>query len=121
MADCRENASAVSQDVEGECEDNTDTCEGVQHEHCDCVESLQCTVESLQREVDYLQSERTAEQAKETELLHQLEEEKAKHDFCIDRFKGDNRKMRYYTGFLTYGMFMACIDFLLQSAKEMIT
>ena len=57
----------------------------VQHDHCDCVESLQCTVESLQREVDYLQSERMAKQVKETELLHQLEEEKARRDFCIDR------------------------------------
>ena len=101
MADCREDTSTVSQDVEGECEDNADTCAGVQHEHCDCVESLQCTVESLQREVDYLQSERIADQAKETELLHQLEEEKARRDFCIDRFKGNNRKMPYYTGFLT--------------------
>ena len=70
-------------------------------------------MESLQREVDYLQSERIVEQAKKTELLHQLEEERARRDFCIDRFKGDNRKMRYYTGFLTYGMFMACFDFLL--------
>ena len=121
VADCREDTSAASQDVEGEREDNADTSAGVQHEHCDCVEALQGTVESLQREVDYLQSERIVEQAKETELLHQLEKERARRDFCIDRFKGDNRKMRYYTGFLTYGMFMACFDFLLQSAKEMRT
>ena len=78
-------------------------------------------MESLQREVDYLQSERIAKQVKETELMHQLEEEKARCDFCIDRFKGDDRKMRYYTGFLTYGMFRACFDYLLQSAKEMRT
>ena len=86
---------------------NTETCAGIQHEHCDCVESLQGTVESLQREVDYLQSERIDKQAKEAELLHQLEEEKARRNFCI----GDNRKMRYNTGFLTYGMSMACFNF----------
>ena len=47
VADCIEDTSAVSQDVEGECEDNADTCVDIQHEHCDCVESLQDTVESL--------------------------------------------------------------------------
>ena len=47
VAECREDTSAVSQDVEGEREDNADTFAGDEHEHCDCVESLQCTVESL--------------------------------------------------------------------------
>ena len=121
VADGREDTSAVSQDVDGEIEGDDDTCAGGQHDHCDCVESLQRTVESLQRDVDYLQSERIAEQAKEKELLHQLEDEKTRRDFCLDRFKSNDKKMRYYTGFVTYGMFMACFSFLLQSAKEMRT
>ena len=75
----------------------------------------------MQRDVDYLQSERVAEQAKEKELLHQLEEEEARRDFCLDRFKSANKKVQYYTVFFTYGMFMAFFSFLLQSAKEMRT
>ena len=121
VAEGSEDTSAVSQDVEGEREDDADAGTSGQHHHCDCVESLQRTVESLQRDVDCLQRERTAEQATVKELRHQLEEEKARHDFCLDRFKGDDRKMRYYTVFFTHGLFKACFDFLSQSAKEMRT
>ena len=102
VTDGRENTSAFSQDVDGEIEGDDDTCAGGQHDHCDCVESLKRTVESMQHDVDYLLSERIAEQAMEKELLHQLEEEKARRDFCLDRFKSDDKKMRYYTGFVTY-------------------
>ena len=121
VADGREDTSALSQDVDCVIEGDDDTCAGGQHDHCDCVESLQRTVESMQRDVDCLQSQRIAEQAKKKELLHQLEDEKVRRDFCLDRFKSDDKKMRYYTGFVTYGMFMACFGFLLQSAKEMRT
>ena len=92
VAEGSEDTSAVSQDVEGEREDDADAGTSGQHHHCDCVESLQ-------RDVDCLQRERTAEQATVKELRHQLEEEKARHDLCLDWFKGDDRKMRYYTVF----------------------
>ena len=75
----------------------------------------------MQHDVHYLQSERIAELAKAKELLHQLEEEKARCNFCLDHFKSDDKKMQHYTGFVTYGMFMGCFGFLLQSAKEIRT
>jgi len=114
MTDGGEDASAVSvtsKDVDEDC-DNTSADK--QHDHCECVASLQ-------RDIAYLQSERIAEQAKGRELVHMLVEEKASRDFCLDRFKSDDKKIRYYTGFVTYGMFEACFNFLLPSAKEMRT
>jgi len=69
----------------------------------------------------YLQSERIAEQAKGRELVHMLVEEKARRDFCLDRCKSDDKKMRYYTGFVTNGMSEACFNFLLPSVEEMRT
>jgi len=78
-------------------------------------------VQTLQCDIAYLQSERIAEQANGRELVHMLVEEKARRDFCLDRFKSDDKKIQYYTGFVTYGMFEACFNFLLPSAKEMRT
>jgi len=114
MADGGEDASAVSVTSEDVDEDCDNTSADKQHDHCECVESLQ-------HGIAYLQSERIAEQAKGRELVHMLVEEKARRDFCLDRFKSDDKKIRYYTGFVTYGMFEACFDFLLPSAKEMRT
>ena len=88
----------------------------LQHIHCECVDSLQRKVESLQHDITCLLSERSA--VMQAKLA---DEAKVKHDFCLDRFKCDDKKIRYYTGFVTYGMLMACFNFLLPSAKEMRT
>ena len=119
MAPCTQAPSHFQPHSRCEC------VESLQRDHRECVESLQhdhreC-VESLQHDIAYLQSERIAEQAKGRELVHMLVEEKARRDFCLDRFKSDDKKIRYYTGFVTYGMFEACFNFLLPSAKEMRT
>ena len=42
-------------------------------------------------------------------LQQELEKEKKRVDFCLDRFKDDDSKIRFYTGFTTYGMLMACM------------
>ena len=42
-------------------------------------------------------------------------------DFCLDRFKDDDSKIRFYTGFTTFGMLMACYTSLLPSANIMQT
>ena len=54
-------------------------------------------------------------------LQQELEKEKKRVDFCLDRFKDDDSKIRFYTGFTTHGMLMACYTFLLPSAKIMRT
>ena len=114
MADGGEDASTVSVTSEDVDKDCVDTSADKQHDYCKCVETLQ-------RDIAYLQSERIAEQANGRESVHMLVEEKARHDFCLDRFKSDDKKIRYYTGFVTYGMFEACFSFLFPSAKEMRT
>lgn len=70
-------------------------------------------MESLQPNVDSLKKEKIC-----SLTLTQLEEEKVKHDFCIDHFKGNDRKIRHYTGIATYEMFIECYDFLVQLATE---
>ena len=87
----------------------------LQHVHSECVDSPQRKVESLQHDIACLQSERSVEQAK------LADERKVKHDFCLDWIKCDDKKIRHYTGFVTYGMLMACFNFLLPSAKEIRT
>ena len=54
VADGREDTSALSEDVDCEIEGDDDTCAGGQHDHCDCVESLQRTVESMQHDVELM-------------------------------------------------------------------
>ena len=84
------------------------------HEHCVYMEALHQDVEELKREM-YIY------RAKEEQLLHCLEEEKGRRDFCLDRFKGNHRKIRYYTGFVTFGLFEACFNYLSPSTMKMRT
>ena len=104
-------------DVDSEFDEETAT--SMQHEHCKCVESLQETVESLKDEIATITSELVACQRRESELKEDIAKERSRCDFSLDRFKNDNKKIRLYTGFTTYGMFEACFNFLSHSAKVM--
>ena len=84
------------------------------HDHCECVEQL---MDELAR-LDLAWNKESAENAK---LRQELEKEKQRLDFCLDRFKDDDGKIRCYTGFSTFGMLMACYSFLLPSAMVMRT
>ena len=74
------------------------------HDHCECVEQL---MDELAR-LDLAWNKESAENAK---LRQELEKEKQRLDFCLDRFKDDDGKIRFYTGFTTFGMLMACYSF----------
>ena len=50
-------------------------------------------------------------------LQQELEKEKKRVDFCLDRFKDDDSKIRFYTGFTTYGMLMACYTKIIRTWK----
>lgn len=84
------------------------------HVHCKCVDKLLDDVQNLSLA---LQEERAAN----AKLLEALEVERDRRDFCLNRFEGSDDKIRYYTGFLSFGMFMACFNFLLASATSMRT
>ena len=84
------------------------------HEHCQCVQDLQESIKTLR-------SELSASLLKSNQLMQQLQQEKNRKDFSLDRFKNDDKKIRFYTGFVSFGMFLACFDFLLASAKQMRT
>ena len=51
----------------------------------------------------------------------ELEKEKQRLNFCLDRFKDDDGKIRFYTGLTTFGMLMARYSFLLPSDMVMRT
>ena len=84
------------------------------HDHCQCVESLKTEINALKRDVTMLQEN-------QRQLKTDLEIRTSTCDFCLDRFKDDDKKIRFYTGFVTYTMFMACFNFLSTSAAEMRT
>ena len=86
----------------------------------DAVPTILC-VEALYQDVEELKRERHIYYAREEQLLHSLEEEKGRRDFCLDPFKGNDWKICYYTGFVTFGMFEACFNNLSPSAMEMRT
>ena len=66
------------------------------HDHCECVEQL---MDELAR-LDLAWNKESAENAK---LRQELEKEKQRLYFCVDRFKDDDGKIRFYTGFTTLG------------------
>ena len=82
--------------------------------HCHCVDKLLDELEKL--DLDWKK-----ECQANAVLQQELEKEKKRVDFCLDRFKDDDSKIRFYTGFTTFGMLMACYTFLLPSAKIMRT
>ena len=83
--------------------------------HCHCVSSLVDKATELE---DALEDERSAH-ALTSSLLKEATDKKSSPVFCLEKFAGDDKKIRYYTGFFTIGVFMACFHFLEKSAREM--
>ena len=83
------------------------------HKHCQCVQELQESIQTLR-------SELSASLLQTNQLAQQLQQEKNRKMFSSDRFKNDNKKIRFYT-FSFFGMFLSCFNFLLASAEQMRT
>ena len=83
--------------------------------HCHCVSSLVDKATELE---DALEDERSAH-ALTSSLLKEATDKKSSPVFCLEKFAGNDKKIRYYTGFFTIGVFMACFHFLEKSAREM--
>ena len=75
------------------------------HDHCQCVESLKIKMNALKRDIAMLQ-----ENQRQLKTDHEIRTSTS--DFCLDQFKDDDKKIRLYTRFVTYTMFMACFNFL---------
>ena len=84
---------------------------GDQHNHCHCEDKLLDELEKL--DPDWKK-----ECQANAVLQQELEKEKKRVDFCLDRFKDDNSKIRFYTGFTTFGMLIACYNFFAALCKE---
>jgi hypothetical protein len=58
-----------------------------------------------------------AEQGNENEILHQLEKDKCRRDFCIDSFKkNENKKIRYHAYSQTaFSLILQTVSRILQS------
>lgn len=88
------------------------------HAHCRCVETLEHEIAVLETENDKLQSE-CEELREEIDRLKDVESKLAAHVFSVERFKGDDKLITFYTGFTSYVMFLACFNFLRRSAEVM--
>ena len=89
------------------------------HVHCECVDRLNAEILELKEQLGS-----PKQPAAQDSDLCQEEPSTADVDthprrFCLDSFKDDNRKIRYYTGFMTFGLLMACFRFLSKSAETM--
>ena len=100
------------------------------HGHCPCVLGLIDRSSELEDalEAESQAHDQTKEQLANTNvLLTEAKEEVAglrqhlekHHDFSLQAFARDDVKIRYYTGFFTFGLLMACFRYLEESAKSM--
>ena len=53
------------------------------------------------------------------EAGHSKQAEAPRHIFSIEQIKNNDSLVRYYTGFASYPLFLACFNFLLMSAEVM--
>ena len=86
----------------------------VPHEHCQFVQELEESMKTLR-------SKLSASLLKTNDLIQQLQQEKNRKEFSLDCFKNEDKKIRFYTGFVSFGMFLAYFNFLSASAKQMRT
>ena len=115
------SAAATSSDADSS--DTSDVSVSICDSHCKCVSSLTERIHELEKELE-LESEKHRETCRQLEKCRkerQTTEEKLcreqdKREFCLERFAGNDAKIRYYTGFFSIGLFLACFGFLEKSA-----
>ena len=88
----------------------------VEHQHCECVEMLRAEVDLLKSENEVLKSRCLATEDMEAKL-----NDAERHVFSIHRVKNNQKLLSFYTGFSSFLMFMACFNFLHDSAKVVRT
>ena len=81
------------------------------HEHGQCLQELHESVKTLRSELSTLHFNTN-------QLMQQLQQEKNRRDFSLDRFKHDDKKMLFYTGFSSFRMFLACFNFSRMNLRE---
>ena len=69
--------------------------------------------QELQESMKTLGNELSASLLKTNQLTQQLQREKNRKDFSLLCFKNHDNKIRFYTGFVSFGMFLACFNFQL--------
>ena len=90
------------------------------HQHCSCVNTLNAEKEVLKTENAKL-SDKCASLEEEVDTLKAANLELGSHVFSFGQIKHQDKLVKYYTGFSTGLMFMACFNFLESSAKVMRT
>ena len=120
--DCRPSGSSEAP------EENVDepSCEEIQsdddgtHQHCVCVSVLNAEKEVLKCKNPKL-SDKCASLEEKVDTLKAANLQLGSHVLSFSQIEHQDKLVKYYTGFSTGLMLMACFNFLKSSAKVMCT
>ena len=116
--DCRPSGSsgASEDNVDEASRDELQSDDDSTHQHCVCVSVL-----NVDKEVLKSKSDKCASLEEEVNTLKAANLQLGSHVFSFSQIEQQDKLVKYYTGFSTGLMFMACFNFLKSSAEVMRT